>query len=64
MSTDEVKRSAGDWATIAIAGTLYETQTQVMDVLDKGDGGKAKVVEGSDPNGKKYTFVIIKGYQP
>jgi len=51
------------WSIISIFGTLYETQGEVLEIIEKGDTDTAKVTEGSDAKGNKITFVVIKNYK-
>lgn len=64
MNMIKIEIGTGGWATISMLGTLSENQSNVMDALDKGKGDTAKVIEGSDSNGNKLTFVIIQDYKP
>jgi len=58
----EIKRQAGsNWAVASLKGTLYETQSWVMDFLSGAqvpDPGSAKVVADGFEGG--YTYVIFK----
>ncbi len=64
MSNRDSIQQKGVWVTIIFEGTMYERYVDVMVELEKGDSNSAKITEGSDHQGNKYVFIMIKNYKP
>jgi hypothetical protein len=59
----KITKGAGNWAVASFQGTLYQTQTQIMDFLASGtvkDAASAKIATDTDSSGVARTYVVFE----